>query len=46
MINMPILLMNLKYSVLINAIIYAKKDWELRPSLLKYNVEREGIEIV
>jgi len=35
-----------KYNTLINAIIYTKKDWESRPSLLKYNVEREGIEIV
>ena len=34
-----------KYNVLINAIVYTKKDWELHPSLLKYNVEREGIEI-
>jgi len=36
----------LKYSTLINATIYSKKEWDSRPSLLKYNVEREGIEIV
>ena len=36
----------LKYSTLINAIIYSKKEWDSRPSLLKYKVEREGIEIV
>ena len=35
-----------QYNILINAIIYTKKDWESHPSLLKYNVEREGIEIV
>jgi predicted nucleotidyltransferase len=26
--------------------VYPKKEWESHPSLLKYNVEREGIEIV
>jgi predicted nucleotidyltransferase len=36
----------LKYNTLINAIIRTKKEWDSRPSLLKYNVEREGIEIV
>jgi predicted nucleotidyltransferase len=34
-----------KYNTLINPIIYTKKDWESRPSILKYNVENEGIEI-
>ena len=38
--------LGLKYNTLINAIIHTKKDWESHPSLLKYNVEREGIEIV
>lgn len=42
----PFYELELKYNTLINTIIYTKKDWELRPSLLKYNVEREGIEIV
>jgi len=32
--------------VCITTIIRTKKDWETRPSLLKYNVEREGIEII
>jgi len=35
-----------KYETFISVVIYTKKDWESRPSLLKYNVEREGIEIV
>ena len=35
-----------EYGTFINVKIYPKKDWETRPSLLKYNVEREGIEIV
>jgi len=38
--------LGLKHNAAINAIIYTKKDWESRPSLLKYNVEREGIEII
>ena len=38
--------LGLKYNTLINAMIYTKKDWESHPSVLKYNVEREGIEIV
>ena len=36
----------LKYNTLINAIVRSKKEWDSRPSLLKYNIEREGIEIV
>jgi len=35
-----------KYGTFISVIIYPKHDWETRPSLLRYNVEREGIEIV
>jgi len=35
-----------KYGTFISVIIRNKKDWENRPSLLKYNVEQEGIEIV
>ena len=38
--------LGLKYNTLINALIHTKKDWETRPSILKYNVEREGIEII
>ncbi|MDR2234011.1 MAG: nucleotidyltransferase domain-containing protein [Tannerella sp.] len=36
----------LKYNTLVNAVIYNIKEWDERPSLLKYNVEREGIEII
>jgi len=35
-----------KYGTYVSVKVYAKKDWELHPSLLKYNVEREGIEII
>ena len=35
-----------KYGTCISVVIYNKKEWETRPSVLKYNVEREGIEIL
>ena len=35
-----------KYGTYVSTKVYTKKDWESYPSLLKYNVEREGIEIV
>jgi len=35
-----------KYGTYVSVKIHTKKDWESHPSLLKYNVEREGIEIV
>ena len=35
-----------KYGTFVSVIIHTKKDWETRPSLLRYNVEQEGIEIV
>ena len=35
-----------KYGTYISVKIYPKKDWETHPSVLKYNVEKEGIEIV
>ena len=38
--------LGLKYNTLINAIIHTKKDWETHPSMLKYNVEQEGIEVI
>ena len=41
----PFYKMGMKYDSLINAIVYAKKEWDTHPSILKYNVEREGIEI-
>jgi len=37
---------SLKYGEYISVIFNTKKNWETRPSVLKYNVEREGIEIV
>ena len=42
----PFAELGLKYDTLISTIIHTKKDWESRPSILKYNVEREGIEII
>jgi len=33
------------YGVAINPIVHTKKEWESHPSVLKYNVEHEGIEI-
>jgi predicted nucleotidyltransferase len=33
------------YGVAINPIVHTKNEWESHPSILKYNVEREGIEI-
>jgi len=33
------------FGVCINTVIVTKKDWESRPSLLKLNVMREGVEI-
>jgi len=35
-----------KYGTYVSVKVYPKKEWESRPSLLKYNVEQEGIEIV
>ena len=37
---------SLKYGEYISIIFNTKKNWEKRPSVLKYNVEREGIEII
>ena len=34
-----------KYGTYVSVKIYAKKDWESHPSLLKYYVEQEGIEV-
>ena len=42
----PFVELGLKYDTYISTKIYAKKDWEANPSVLKYNVEKEGIEIV
>ena len=35
-----------KYGTYISVKVYNKKEWESRPSILKYNIEREGIEII
>jgi predicted nucleotidyltransferase len=35
-----------KYGTYVSVKVYTKNDWESHPSLLKYNVEQEGIEIV
>jgi len=35
-----------KYGTYVSVKVHTKKDWESHPSLLKYNVEREGIEII
>ena len=38
--------LGLKYDTYISAKIYTINDWESHPSILKYNVEQEGIEII
>lgn len=35
-----------KYGIYISVKIYTKKDWDAHPSLFKYNIEKEGIEII
>jgi predicted nucleotidyltransferase len=35
-----------KYNALINAKVYTTKDWETHPSIFRYNVEQDGIEII
>jgi len=35
-----------KYGTYVSVIIYTKNDWETHSSLLRYNVEQEGIEII
>ena len=42
----PFVELGLKYDTYISTKIYIKKDWKNNPSMLKYNVEQEGIEIV
>ena len=41
----PFAEMGIKYNTYISAKIYTVKDWEKHPSIFKYNVEMEGIEI-
>ncbi|GHT58505.1 hypothetical protein FACS18945_4420 [Bacteroidia bacterium] len=35
-----------KYGTYISAKVYTNKDWIAHPSVFRYNVEREGIEIL
>jgi len=42
----PFVLMGWEYGTYISVKLYAKKEWESNPSLLRYNIEQEGIEIV
>jgi len=42
----PFAELGLKYDALINAKVYTVKDWETHPSIFRYNVEREGIEVL
>jgi len=42
----PFAELGLKYDSMINAKVYTIKDWERHPSVFRYNVEQDGIEIV
>jgi len=42
----PFAELGLRYNTYISAKIYTVKDWEAHPSILKYNIEQEGIKIV
>ena len=42
----PFAELGLKHNTYISAKVYPVTDWESHPSLLKYNIEREGIEII
>jgi len=42
----PFAELGLKYDSMINAKVYTIKDWKARPSIFRYNVEQDGIEIV
>ena len=35
-----------KYGAYVSVKIYTKKDWEAYPSIFRYNVEQDGIEII
>ena len=41
----PFVELGIKYDTYVSTKIYTKKEWEGNPSLLKCNVEQEGIEI-
>ena len=43
----PFVLMGWKYGTYISVKLYTEREWEKRkPSIFRYNVEREGIEII
>ena len=42
----PFVAMGWEYGTYVSVKLFTNKDWESNPSLLRYNVEREGIEIV
>jgi len=42
----PFAELGLKYDSMINAKVYTIKDWEAHPSIFRYNVEQDGIEII
>jgi len=42
----PFAELGMKYRALINAKVYTVKDWEAHPSLFRYNVKQDGIEIL
>ena len=42
----PFAELGLKYDAMINAKVYTVKDWETHPSIFRYNVEQDGIEII
>ena len=42
----PFAELGLKYDALISAKVHTVKDWKTHVSIFRYNVEREGIEVV
>lgn len=42
----PFAELGLKYNTMINAKVYTMKDWASHPSIFRYNVEQDGIEIL
>jgi len=42
----PFAKLGLKYDTHISAKVHTVKDWEEHPSMLRYNVECEGIEVI
>ena len=42
----PFAELGLKYDTYISAKIYSAKEWEARPSIFRYNIEHEGVEII